>query len=683
MQPSNRVAPRLDASPPPHGQGVGMRTMVLGSRAMARVAVAGLALGLVALAGLAVWSTVTNERTTAQVREMNEISERWGRIFQQTVLEGESLQAFLQAGSPEARKPLASALGGAAADLDWLLQRGDRYDVEAATRIRQTYATYTEALREVVRLGEVGDLTTAALQADLAEFAASSLRKQVSLVAVAKRNQTTEYLRKADRANQELRTLAWIAFGVDLVLLGLCSLALLENQRRIRRQAKQSKHDARHDGLTGLPNRTLLAERLEQGVRDADRYDEQLGLLLIDLNKFKEVNDTLGHHTGDLLLRQVAQRLAAVARDVDLAARLGGDEFAVLLPRLGSVANASAIASRIHESLCVPVEIDGMRLEVGASIGIAVYPLHATNAERLLQHADVAMYSAKRARRSVTVYEARLDDHSAVQLALVSQLRHAIEHGELVLHYQPKADAHTGAVCGVEALVRWPHPDRGLLGPLEFIPIAEDSGLLQPLTRWVLDSALAQCGLWLAAGEELPVAVNIGADCLQNDGFPDVVTELLRRHGVPPHMLTLELTESVMITNPASAATAMREFDERGVRLSIDDFGTGYSSISLLHTLPVHELKLDRTVVTQMRSSAGNSAIVRALLDLGRTFNLRVVAEGIEDADTWTELGLLGCDVIQGFYLSRPMPAADLGLWLDRHRRAAITAPPHCQTVHI
>jgi diguanylate cyclase (GGDEF)-like protein len=527
----------------------------------------------------------------------------------------------------------------------------------------------------VVRLGELGDAANAALQADLGEFAASSLRKQVSQVLAAKRNATTHYLLEANRANRELRTLAWVAFAVDLALLGLCSLVLLENQRRIRRQAAQSMHDALHDGLTGLANRALLADRAEQGVREADRYDNRLGLLLIDLDKFKEVNDTLGHHAGDLLLRQVATRLETASRDVDLVARLGGDEFAVLLPRIGSIANATAVATRIHEAICLPVEINGVRLEVGASIGVAVYPFHATNAEQLLQHADVAMYAAKRARRGFTVYAAGLDDHSAAQLTLVSELRYAIEHDELVLHYQPKANARTGEVCGVEALVRWEHPERGLVGPLEFIPVAEDNGLIKPLTKWVLGNALAQCRSWLAAGEEVPVSVNIGAECLQNEGFPGGVAELLGRHAVPPHMLTLELTESAMITNPTRATAVMRELGERGVRLSIDDFGTGYSSIALLLKLPVHEMKLDRTFVTQMCSDAGNNAIVRALLDLGRSFDLQVVAEGIEDLDTWTELDSLGCDVIQGFYLGRPMPAAEFAPWLNRRRAAAVVPP--------
>jgi predicted signal transduction protein with EAL and GGDEF domain len=366
------------------------------------------------------------------------------------------------------------------------------------------------------------------------------------------------------------------------------------------------------------------------------------------------------------LLKQVAVRLQGAVREVDLVTRLGGDEFAVLLPRVGSLVSATMVAERIHEALSMPVELNGTLLEVGASVGVSVYPADASDAEQLLQHADVAMYVAKRSRLGVTVYDADLDESSPDRLTVVSDLRHALDRAEIVLHYQPKADAHTGRICGVEALARWQHPTRGLLGPFEFIPVAEENGLIQPLTRYVLDVALDQCRQWLSTGVDLPVSVNVGAECLQNASFPTQVAEALARHDVPPHKLTLEITESGIITNAARAAEVLAALGNQGVRLSIDDFGTGYSSIAMLRNLPVHELKLDRTFVTQMRSSVGNTAIVRALLDLGRNFDLQVVAEGIEDGDTWTELESLGCHVIQGFYLAKPMPAAEIQPWLDR-----------------
>ncbi|WP_203781702.1 putative bifunctional diguanylate cyclase/phosphodiesterase [Paractinoplanes rishiriensis] len=638
---------------------------------MARLALAGLALGLMALAGLALWSTVANQRAADRIGEMNEIGDRWGRIQQKTRIEEDALDSFVRGGSPESRNPLASAVGGADDDLEWLQNRGDAADIEAARRIRQTYVTYTAAVREVVALGERGDLASAALQADLGAFAASSLQKQISQVVAGKRNQTTQYLLEADQSNRKLRTLTGIAFTIDVVLLGLCSLILLENQRRIRRQAAQSHHDALHDGLTGLGNRTLFTEQTERAILSTDRSAAPIGLLLIDLNKFKEVNDTLGHHVGDLLLRQVADRLRTASREVDLVARLGGDEFAILLPGIDGVANATAIATRIHDALCSPVDMEGMRLEVGASIGVAVYPHHGATPDQLLQHADVAMYAAKRGRHGVIVYEAGLDRHNTAQLTLIGELRKAIERDELVLHYQPQANAHSGEICGVEALVRWRHPQRGLLGPADFISTAEENGLIEPLTYWVLNNALAQCRTWLDAGERLPMSVNVGVDCLQNDEFPAAVSESLARYAVPSEMLTLELTESAMISNPARATAVVRELGALGIRLSIDDFGTGYSSISLLQKLPVHEVKLDRTFVTRMGSDDTDGTIVRALLELGHGFHLQVVAEGIEDLDTWTTLDSLGCDVIQGFYLGKPMPAADFAPWLARHRTAA------------
>ncbi|OLB80377.1 MAG: hypothetical protein AUI14_07085 [Actinobacteria bacterium 13_2_20CM_2_71_6] len=650
--------------------GVRMRSKIMESRAMARVAMGGLAVGLVALAGLALSSTISMERATAHVRDLNEISDRWGQVFQQTNLEGDAMRDYMRAGTASGRQPLASAVGRAEADFEWLQHHGVRTDTEAAASIRQTYTSYTEVLREIVRLGDQGDTAGAALQADMADFAASSLRKQIAAIVAAKRHETTEYLREEDRVNRQLRFAAVVAFLIDLGLLGLFTLVLLDNQRRVRRQAAKSQHDALHDALTGLGNRTLLAERMEYGVREAHRYGERLGLLLIDLNKFKEVNDTLGHHVGDLLLKQVAARLHATVREVDLVARLGGDEFAVLLPRVGSVSNATMVAERIHEALCAPVQLEGITLEVGASVGVAVYPVDSTDADQLLQHADVAMYVAKRGRVGVALYEPGLDDNSPAQLTVVSDLRRAIDRGELVLYYQPKADAGTGRICGVEALARWQHPDRGLLGPFEFIPVAEENGLIKPLTRYVLDAALGQCRQWLSAGLDMPVSVNVGAECLQSHEFPAEVAELLSRHAVPPHMLTLEITESGMITNAARAAAVLRGLGEVGVRLSIDDFGTGYSSISLLQSMPVHEMKLDRAFVTQMRTDVGNNAIVRALLDLGRNFDLQVVAEGIEDGDTWTELRSLGCDVIQGYFLSKPMPADQFQPWLDSHRAA-------------
>jgi diguanylate cyclase (GGDEF)-like protein len=416
---------------------------------------------------------------------------------------------------------------------------------------------------------------------DQAALAFTSLRKQITAIIQTKRLETSEYLGIADRQNRRLRLAEVGVFVVDVGLVVLCGTVLLLYRRKILRQAAKSQHAALHDALTGLANRTLLAGRIGRAVQEA-RSGDAVGLLLVDLDRFKEVNDTLGHHCGDLLLQRVATRLTGAVRDVDTVARLGGDEFAVLLPRAGSVSGALEAAERVQQELSTPVDVDGLSLEVGGSIGVAVYPTDSAGADELLRHADIAMYAAKRSHLGLASYEPGLHEHSTAQLTLVSELRRAIDQSELVLHYQPKAVAHSGAICGVEALARWQHPHRGLVRPGEFIPAAESNGLIEPLTRYVLDTALAQCRAWRAAGCDMPVAVNVGAHCLHNLAFSDQVKDLLKTHGLPASMLTLEITESAIISDPQRADNVLRRLENIGVRLSIDDFGTGYSSIAYL-----------------------------------------------------------------------------------------------------
>jgi diguanylate cyclase len=641
-----------------------METTVMGSRATGRVALVGLAVGLVTLAALALGSTISMQRTTAGVRQHQEINDRWSQALQQSQLDRDAIREFLRTGSPQARQRLVVTPGGAAA-LVWLRQNGTAEDSAAATPVVRAYAEQVDAMRAAA---DATDPVLATAHAEHADAVAAAITRRLAEVATVRRSETAAYLDATDRNDTRLQYGTAAVLGLDLGLLGLCGLVLRDNQRRVREQAAQSQHDALHDRLTGLANRALLADRIQQGVKEADRYKDRLGLLLIDLDRFKEINDTLGHETGDLLLQKVAGRLQEAVREVDLVARLGGDEFAVLLPRVGSVTNAMMVAGRIHESLSAPVELDGLTIETAGSIGVNLYPSNSTSSDQLLRHAEIAMYAAKRGRVGVMLYEHGIESGKPAQRTVVSELRRAMDQGDLVLHYQPMADAVTGRISAVEALVRWQHPERGLLGPFEFIPAAEEHGLIQPLTQYVLSSALNQCRQWRSSGLELPVSVNVGAECLQNPTFPAKVDELLSRYEIPAHLLTLEITESAMITNPTRASIVMRELGERGMRLSIDDFGTGYSSISFLHKLPVHEMKLDRAFVTTMRTNAGNKAIVRALLDLGRNFHLQVVAEGIEDGETWDELVALGCDIIQGYHLSRPMPAAEVRPWLERHR---------------
>ncbi|TWP53830.1 EAL domain-containing protein [Lentzea tibetensis] len=651
-----------------------MLTKMLEARSIARGAVVGLALGLIGLTGLSLWGNISMQRATSRLDALNDVSDQWNQILQRVDVEDHAMSDYLRSrGNDVLRQPLASAAGSALEHLAWLESHGAPDDVATVTRVRELYRTYTTIQQEILTSGDRQDLGRLELQGDEAKLALISLRKQLSAIIQVKRVHTAEYLDEADQKNRGLQVATFAAFGLNLGLVGLCAAVLISYRRRILRQVARNEHEALHDALTGLANRTLLAQRTEEAIERSRGSGEPVGLLLVDLNRFKEVNDTLGHVCGDRLLQRVAARLADAVRQDDTVARLGGDEFAVLLPRISSVTGAAEVAERMHAALGGPVDLDGLSVEVDGSIGIAVYPLDSTDADELLKYADIAMYAAKRNHLGVARYEPSLDEHSTARLAVVSELRRAIDHGELVLHYQPKAVTCSGAICGVEALARWQHPRRGLLGPGEFIPAAEENGLIGSLTRYVLSSALRQCHAWLMDGCTMPVSVNVGAQCLLDPTFPDQVAGLLDRHQVPPHMLTLEITESAIVADPARANLVLGELADSGVSLSIDDFGTGYSSIAYLQSMRVHEMKLDRLFVTELCSNPRNNAIVRTLLELAHAFELQVVAEGVEDGETWAALAELGCGIVQGFYLSKPLPADEFAAWLQQDGSRAHT----------
>jgi diguanylate cyclase (GGDEF)-like protein len=430
------------------------------------------------------------------------------------------------------------------------------------------------------------------------------------------------------------------------------------------------RHQALHDALTGLPNRTLLHDRLAQGLHLRQRHDQPLALLLLDLDRFKEVNDTLGHHYGDLLLQQVAQRLRGALRASDTVARLGGDEFAIVLPGADAT-GAQQVVQTLRAVLEEPLVVAGQPLLVGASIGIAVCPEHSAEAATLLRKADVAMYMAKRAGSGAAVYEATLDEHCPRRLALVADLRQAVAQGGLILHYQPKLDLRTGALCGVEALVRWPHPDRGLIPPDQFIVLAEQTGLIAPLTQWVLEAALQQWQRWQRTGHIVPVAVNLSMGNLRDPRLVESVTTLLQQYEVPASQLRLELTESALMTDAAHSLAVLTRLAALGVGLSVDDFGTGYSSLAYLKRLPVDELKIDRAFVQHLAREEADAAIVGSTIGLGHSLGLRVVAEGVEDERSCELLRQWGCDVAQGYYLSRPIPAEALEQWMQTQQAIA------------
>ncbi|MEU6175261.1 bifunctional diguanylate cyclase/phosphodiesterase [Streptantibioticus parmotrematis] len=427
--------------------------------------------------------------------------------------------------------------------------------------------------------------------------------------------------------------------------------------------ARARAEEQLRDPLTGLPNRQWLLERTWTALDHADRGGVRAALVLIDLDRFRSVNDTLGHLAGDRLLLQIADRLRlALPRGAE-AARLGGDEFAVLLPTCDSPTRAQRVARSLVAALGSPLNLDGLTLVLEASAGVAVFPDHAGDAEGLLRRADVAMYEAKQDRSGVEVYEATRDGNTPDRLGLLGDLRRAIDHGDVELHYQPKV-RFDGQVAGLEALLRWEHPERGRVSPEEFIAIAESSGLMPQLTDYVLETALAQVARWRGMGIEVPVAVNVSPRDVHTPGFAGSVAARLARHGVPPGALQLEITEHVLLEEPQRAADTLAGLTGHGVKMSLDDFGTGYSSLVHLRRLPVSELKIDRSFVARLVVDTEDAEIVRCTVDLAHSLGLLVVAEGVEDDETWERLRDLGCDAIQGWLVAAAMPAEETTAWL-------------------
>jgi len=427
----------------------------------------------------------------------------------------------------------------------------------------------------------------------------------------------------------------------------------------LERAAAEREHQALHDPLTGLPNRTLFIERVRQAAAELGP-DGRLAVLLVDLDRFKEINDTLGHASGDLVLREVGVRLRAGLPDSHTVARLGGDEFAVLVPALPDWDTALRIGGLVRATLGRPLPIEQLELEVTGSVGIALGPDHGRDPDLLLQRADVAMYQAKDSHRGLEVYAPDRDQYSPRRLALVGALRTAIEQRELTLLYQPKVELASGRVVGAEALLRWQHSQYGAVPPDEFIPIAESTALIQPLGQFVLETALEQASRWHQTGVGIGLAVNLSVRNLLEPTLVERVTELIAGAGVAPGMLTLEITESGVMTDPEAAIAMLWGLRRVGVRLSVDDFGTGYSSLAYLKRLPIDEVKLDKSFVLNMTGDSNDAAIVRSTIDLAHNLGLQLVAEGVEDQETLELLAALGCDLVQGYHLARPMPADDL-----------------------
>ncbi len=474
------------------------------------------------------------------------------------------------------------------------------------------------------------------------------------LVEAARRVQQGDYTRHVDVENRD--EIGQLAVSFNHMLDGIVS-----REKEILRLAYE-------DALTGLPNRAMFYEQLEQAARLAKRGGHSVGVMLLDMDRFKAINDTLGHTVGDQALREVGARVRKALRESDVVARLGGDEFAVLLATGGADA-PKVVAEKIHKALEEPLVIDGQSMDMAASIGIARFGEHGEEADALLRAADVAMYEAKRTKSRYAIYDPAHDERRQEFLTLLGELRRAVDAGELVLHYQPKMSLAEDRVTSVEALVRWRHPERGLVEPSHFIPFAEQTGYISAITRWVLAKAIEQCGVWERTGLRIRMCVNISArDLRLEDELVHAISADLQAAELPAGMLCLEITESALMEDPRSAQVTLRKLRDLGIATSIDDYGTGYSSLAYIKQLAVNELKIDRAFVAGMEADQRNAAIVRSTIELGHNLGLTVVAEGVETDHELAELRRYGCDAAQGYLFARPMPAPALERWLSGTR---------------
>lgn len=449
---------------------------------------------------------------------------------------------------------------------------------------------------------------------------------------------------------------------------------VLDLQAELLTVRETLKEQATHDPLTGLPNRLLFSDRLNQRLAHASNYQHQLAVMFLDLDHFKLINDTMGHEVGDLLLQAVAERLTTALRQVDTVTRMGGDEFTVILSDIEGPQDAEHIAKRILEAMSTPFALAGQEVFVSTSIGISIYPADGVDAQTLVKNADTAMYKAKElGRNNYQVYTSALNTAVIERMTLENSLRKAIERHEFLVHYQPRVDLKSGTILGMEALIRWQHPEMGLIPPDQFIPLAEDTGLILPIGEWVLYTACAQNKAWQDQGfEPMAVAVNMSAIQVLQGNLVETVKQALEKTGLAPEYLDLELTESTLMHNPDLAVGTLRELKAMGVKVAIDDFGTGYSSLSYLKKFPINTVKIDQSFVKHINSDPDDAAIAGAVVAMAHTLKLNVVAEGVETLDQLEFLRSLNCDEMQGYFISRPVPAHELTQFLMQCRRESL-----------
>jgi len=628
-----------------------------------RAAVLGLVLVLLALTAVSVVGAAETRNSANAVSNSTRITDAFNRAKDAVAREELSEQHYRLEPDQQTRsmhQEASVALEDALADVQrW----GSAHDRDVAGQALQLHVGYLAAIRALFDAVDAHDEATVVRIDE--EDADPTFEQITNLVETASANHTRE---AADAVSQLRRveglvfTATAAGFGVGLALLAAFAVAAIGYQRGLLRQAAENEYQAQHDALTGLPNRQLFTERVTEALANGGKA----AVFILDLDRFKEVNDTLGHHYGDELLKQVAVRTSTMVRagSGDIVARLSGDEFAVLLPGT-TESSAVDIAERLLGVLHQTFNLGDVSVDVEASLGIAIAPVHADTATALMRCADVALYSAKDAKTGAVLYRPTMHTEDTSRLLMLGDLRRALDTtDQLQLYYQPKVGLGTGELDGVEALVRWQHPTRGMINPGDFIPMAETTGLITRLTLHVLRLAVAQARTWLDDGLTVPIAVNLSPRCLLDPHLVGHVVGLLDEYKLPSALLRLEVTETAVMANPALATATLTELHDLGIRLSIDDYGTGYSSMAYLKSLPVDELKVDRTFVLDMDRDQEDAVLVRGAIELGHNLGMTVVAEGVEGAGHVDALRALGCDIAQGYHYAKPMPAADLKQWM-------------------
>ncbi len=630
---------------------------------------AGLIVVLLALSAVAIGSSQLTQRAVRQASAADTLSDDYTSASAAVAAEESLERKYRLDPNATVLARYAEAADNLVAALQLVNKDGNAADRARVTAVLAQHRVYLRATEQMFRAVDDHD-AAAVLKIDGEQVDPTfhAIASSIDAAAAAQHRTAASRLTSLSRAETLIAWLIPTVFFIGLLLVVLLTFITRGFHRRLEVERKNAVHDSLHDALTGLPNRTLLADRVTQALRSGERTGASTGLLLIDLDRFKEINDTFGHNYGDKLLVQVGPRLTAAVRAGDTVSRLGGDEFAVLLPDVRDAEAVTAVARTLLVALEQPFPVEGVVLDVEASIGVVVSGEHGNDVESLVRHADIAMYVAKAQQIGVFTYDREADGHTPEKLAMLGELRRALDRRELVLHYQPKVAVTTGQVVGAEVLVRWEHPERGLVPPDEFIPVAERTGLIGPMTSYVLDEALTQARIWMDAGRPLRVAVNLSARSLLDERLPRRLSRLLAAHHVPAGLLELEITESALMTKPARAQRLLEALSAMGVGVSIDDFGAGYTSLGQLQALPVTELKIDKSFVMTMTDELSNGLIVESVIELGHKLGLTIVAEGVENPEVLAALIGFDCDIVQGFHLCRPLPVAAFDRWYAARR---------------